>query len=124
VHTQRLISIPVLKGDFFLNDIRALLRESGQSNPGDLMSRLDINAEAHCGGYAKWTPKLIEFIQAFYKEYAIPLDPIYTGKMMMGLTEMISSGQIAEGSRVLAIHTGGLQGIRGFEERTGISLPI
>ena len=63
-----------------------------------------------CGGYAKTTAELIQFIQNFEAEYDIPLEQIYTGKMLMGLTELIAKGYFPAGSKLLVIHTGGLQG--------------
>ncbi|EKX35625.1 hypothetical protein GUITHDRAFT_158728 [Guillardia theta CCMP2712] len=62
-----------------------------------------------------------EQLQWFYETHGIKLDPIYTGKMMKGIYQLIQQGQIAD-SRVLAIHTGGLQGIAGVELKTGKKL--
>lgn len=66
------------------------------------------------GGYAKVDKKLIEFINEFKEETGIPLDPIYTGKMLYGVRECIKNEFFDENSRILAIHTGGLQGIAGM----------
>lgn len=65
------------------------------------------------GGYAKVPPALVAFVNAFRERTGIPLDPVYTGKMLFGVLEDLRSGRLAPGSRVLLIHTGGLQGIRG-----------
>lgn len=73
----------------------------------------------HFGGYAKHTPELIEFIRAFKQEFGIMLDPIYTGKAMYKTHELIESGYFPKGSRILFVHTGGIQGIEGFESRFG-----
>ncbi|MDO5615846.1 MAG: pyridoxal-phosphate dependent enzyme [Cruoricaptor ignavus] len=72
--------------------------------------------EAHFGGYGKISDAEIRFINEFYCEYNIPLDPIYTGKMMMALLEMIEDGFFPKGSKILAFHTGGLQGINGVNQ--------
>ncbi len=72
--------------------------------------------EAHEGGYGKMSDELIRFINSFGKDYGIPLDPVYTGKMMRKLLLMIDDGCFPEGSRILAFHTGGLQGIVGANE--------
>jgi 1-aminocyclopropane-1-carboxylate deaminase/D-cysteine desulfhydrase-like pyridoxal-dependent ACC family enzyme len=77
----------------------------------------------HHGGYAKWSSELIDFIHWFWEEFGIPLDPIYTGKMAYGCWDLLKNGQLAPGSRLLMVHTGGLQGNRGFTQRTGIVLP-
>lgn len=62
------------------------------------------------GGFAKQTPELLRFLNAFYRDYQIPLDFIYTGKMMFGLFELIQQHHFPKHTSILAIHTGGLQG--------------
>lgn len=79
--------------------------------------------EYHFGGYAKWKPELIDFIRWFWREFQIPLDPIYTGKMAFGLWDLIESGFFQAESDILMIHTGGLQGIEGFTAMTGEVFP-
>ena len=66
------------------------------------------------GGYAKITPKLIVFINSFYQQYGIPLDPIYTGKMLFGIFDLIEQNKWQWGQKILIIHSGGLQGIAGI----------
>ena len=72
--------------------------------------------EAHEGKYGKITDENIRFINDFKQKYGIQLDPIYTGKMMRKLFEMIKENYFPEGSKILAFHTGGLQGISGANE--------
>ncbi len=72
--------------------------------------------EAHEGGYGKITDENIRFINNFNTKYGIQLDPIYTGKMLMKLFEMIENDFFPAGSRLLAFHTGGLQGISGAND--------
>ena len=79
--------------------------------PFELISAFDF------GGYAKTNQILIDFINDFYALYRIPLDPIYTGKMMYGIFELAKSDYFKKGSSILAIHTGGLQGIHGYNEQ-------
>jgi len=74
-------------------------------------------------GYAKVNKELVEFINEFNAEHNIPLDAIYTGKMMMGILDLIGKDYFPKGSSILAIHTGGLQGNKGMSERLGIKLP-
>lgn len=69
--------------------------------------------DAHDGSYGKITDENVRFINEFYEKYGIPLDPIYTGKMMKKIFELINQDFFPENSKVLAIHTGGLQGIEG-----------
>jgi 1-aminocyclopropane-1-carboxylate deaminase len=60
----------------------------------------------HGGGYAKTTPALLDFINQFYRDTKIPLDIVYTGKLVHGFSQSV----FPEGSKILLIHTGGLQG--------------
>ena len=60
---------------------------------------------------------MVTFINQFKKEQHIPLDPVYTGKMMYGILDMIEQNMFPKGSKILAIHTGGLQGIKGMNIR-------
>lgn len=64
----------------------------------------------HFGGYAKRNPHLIAFMNRFYEENKIALDFVYTGKMMYGVYDLIRKNYFAKGSKILCIHTGGLQG--------------
>lgn len=100
---QQVIGFPVLKNAHFL--VKELLKHTSKEN-------FIVNLEYHFGGYAKITNELIDFINEFYYLNHIPLDPIYTGKMMFGLRDMIKKGQIHKDKKILAIHTGGLQGIK------------
>lgn len=72
--------------------------------------------DALMGGYGKISDDNISFINRIYREYQLPLDPIYTGKMFQQLLILISEGYFEEGSKILAFHTGGLQGIYGANE--------
>ena len=72
--------------------------------------------DAHDGRYGKIIDENIKFINDFYEQYDVPLDPIYTGKMMRNLIKLIQEGYFPQGSRILAFHTGGLQGILGANE--------
>jgi len=66
------------------------------------------------GGYAKIKPNLISFMNDFYQQYKIPLDPIYTGKMVFGIFDLIKKNKWPWGKKILIIHTGGLQGLEGM----------
>lgn len=109
----RIIGFSALKGDFLRNDVNHLLQKYG----GATQENWEINTAYHFGGYAKTQPALFQFIEEFYHLHHIQLDPIYTGKMMFGIYDMITKGYFEPGSKILAIHTGGLQGIAGMEER-------
>lgn len=99
------IGFSVLKnGGFISNEINKLL-------PVEICRQVkwNINTDYHFAGYARTSAALIGFIQWFQDRHGIDLDYIYTGKMMYGLYSLIRSGGIAQGSRVLTIHTGGTQ---------------
>jgi 1-aminocyclopropane-1-carboxylate deaminase/D-cysteine desulfhydrase-like pyridoxal-dependent ACC family enzyme len=82
------------------------------------LSELNVNADKkfsfindyHFGGYAKRTSDLISFINDFYTQHAIPLDFVYTGKMMYGVFDLMKKNYFPSNSKILCIHTGGLQG--------------
>ena len=77
----------------------------------------------HFEGYAKISDELIEFITSFNKECNIPLDAIYTGKMLFSILDLVAKDYFQKGSSILAIHTGGLQGNKGMNGRFGLNLP-
>jgi len=82
-----------------------------------------INDDYSLGGYAKVSSKLINFIYDFYEDKNIALDAVYTGKMMMGIIDLILNDNFPKGSNILVIHTGGIQGNRGINERYDLNLP-
>lgn len=106
----KIMGFSSLKGNFLTDEVKQLL--SGYQC--DFQNWEMIN-DYHFGGYAKVKPELMAFINDFKKDYHIQLEPIYTGKMMYGLFDMISKDYFDKNSRILAIHTGGLQGLKGFE---------
>jgi 1-aminocyclopropane-1-carboxylate deaminase len=104
---QKVIGFPALKGDFLFDDIKKLTSKSNWS----------LQTNYHFGGYAKYTDELIRFINDFNKDTGVLLDPIYTVKMIFGILDMIKKNQFKKGSKILAIHTGGIQGIEGFNQK-------
>jgi 1-aminocyclopropane-1-carboxylate deaminase len=101
---QKLLGFPALKGDFLQKDIHRFAKKDNW----------ELIPEYHFGGYAKVTNELIEFINWFLDTYSIPLDPVYTGKMVFGVFDLIKKNYFPTGSKILLIHTGGLQGIEGM----------
>lgn len=108
------LGFSALKGGGFLYDE---VNHLTQSFSGNIYPNYQIIENYHFGGYARANAELVNFINTFRYEQQIQLEPIYTGKMMYGLFDMLASGYFAEGSRILAIHSGGLQGIEGFNRR-------
>lgn len=112
---RKVIGISVLKGGFSKSDVENLVLEySGKS-----YKNWDILDDYHFGGYVKFNDELISFINGFKAKTGIALDPVYTGKMLFGLYEMIRNGFFRPKTKIVALHTGGLQGIRGFNSRFG-----
>lgn len=74
--------------------------------------------DAYCfGGYGKIDVDLIRFMNEFNEKTNIPLDPLYTGKMMFGIMDLLKKGYFKENSRIFAVHTGGLQGVAGMNQK-------
>jgi 1-aminocyclopropane-1-carboxylate deaminase len=73
--------------------------------------------DAAGGGYGRFSDQSIRFINDFFSRFKIPLEPVYTGKMFGKIFELISAGFFPPGSRILAFHTGGLQGVKGSNEK-------
>lgn len=143
---QRVVGFPVLKGGGFVaEDASALLRQ-GLDQPLVSTNRMQTYLHAHYGGYAKVNTRLITFLRDFYAKTGVKLDPIYTGKLLLAIYEMAEAGELHDRAhlprppvlnnsrlcqqlpshkedsaavRVLAIHTGGLQGVNGVELRLG-----
>ena len=102
--SQQVLGFPALKGDFLREDILKFTKNNNW----------DLITDYHFGGYGKVTETLIQFINDFKKTNAIFLDPIYTGKMVFGVIDLMNKNYFPKGSKILLIHTGGLQGIEGI----------
>ena len=127
----KVLGFPALKGgDFLKVEIEGLL---GSENESESKSESESESESenwqlindyHFGGYAKFKPELIDFINDFKRQFGIQLEPIYTGKMLFGIFDLIQNDFFKPNTTIIAIHTGGLQGIEGFNERFGGILKV
>ena len=97
---QQILGFSALKGDFLSRELEQLTEKRNWQ----------ITDQYCCGGYAKTNTELLQFIHAFELQYDIPLEQIYTGKMLLGLTDLIQQGTFPKDHRILVIHSGGLQG--------------
>ncbi|GAB1858109.1 pyridoxal-phosphate dependent enzyme [Flavobacteriaceae bacterium MHTCC 0001] len=104
---QQVLGFPALKGAFLRTDISKFVHNTNW----------DLISAYHFGGYAKVNTNLIAFINQFKLKNNIQLDPVYTGKMLYGIFDLIKKGYFPKGSKILAIHTGGLQGIAGMNAK-------
>jgi 1-aminocyclopropane-1-carboxylate deaminase len=106
--SQHAIGFSSLKGGGFLNDeVKKYVDHSNWS----------IQFDYHFGGYAKINLELVSFMNEFKRDFSIQLDPVYTAKMFYGIFDMIKNEQIRSNSTILAVHTGGTQGIEGMNQR-------
>ncbi len=87
--------------------------EISPHDSGSFAAEFDLTDEWSFGGFGKTSPNLLTFMTQFETQTQILLDPIYTGKMLYGLTEQVNSGIWPEGHQLVVLHSGGLQGRRG-----------
>lgn len=104
--SQKILGFSSLKGDFLSAQISNFVTKSNW----------ELMTDYHFGGYGKINDELISFMNLFYKETKVPLDPIYTGKMAYGVCDLIEKKYFPEDAKILMIHTGGLQGIKGMND--------
>ena len=105
---QKAIAFPVLKGgDFLRHNIQHYVKNANW----------ELCLKYHFNGYGKVNKNLIDFINDFKKTHDIPLDPVYNGKLFFGVFDLISKDYFREGTTILLIHTGGLQGITGMNQQ-------
>lgn len=105
--SQQVLGFSALKGDFLKLEIGNFVNKDNWK----------LVTDYHFGGYAKMNEGLIDFINYFKMQHSILLDPIYTGKMMFGIFDLAEKGYFPPNSQILAIHTGGLQGILGANQK-------
>ena len=100
---QKAIGIAVLNAkDYLIKNVHRHIQE-------EMKNRFEIIDKYHFGGFAKKTHELNDFVNQFNKETEVEIEPIYTGKLLFGLLDLIKSNFFKAGDKILAIHTGGLQ---------------
>ncbi|MDQ9020783.1 pyridoxal-phosphate dependent enzyme [Acinetobacter sichuanensis] len=97
---QQILGFSALKGDFLAKEVALKTHKKNWK----------ITDAYCCGGYAKTTVELLQFIEKFEQKHQIPLEHIYTGKMLFGVLDLIKKEYFEENTRILVIHSGGLQG--------------
>lgn len=111
---KKILGFSVLKGgDFLIDNAEKLVEEYAHKK----FSNWNINLNYHFGGYAKINRTLIEFVKEFEKLNGIQLDYVYTGKMIYGIFDLLKSGYFKKNERIVALHTGGLQGNAGIQTK-------
>ena len=107
---KKILGFPVVKGGDFLKEEVTVFTNNAFHNWALVM-------DYHFNGYAKINKGLVQFIDAFYSHHTIQLEPIYTGKLLFGVFDLIEKGYFSKGSKIVAIHTGGLQGLEGMKRQ-------
>ena len=104
----RVLGVAALKNaGFLLNDVQLLLATQQLT-----AENWEIALDYHHGGFAKTTPDLLAFIRQFNENHGVQLEPVYTGKLMFAVFDLLRQGYFKPGQRIIALHTGGLQGNR------------
>lgn len=96
-------------------EIAAMVASFVGSRSTQNIAQWSLVDEFHCGGFAKISVELMAFIELWQQQTGIALEPVYTGKMLMGLCELVKRGYFPTGAKIVAVHTGGMQGIRGLQ---------
>lgn len=113
-NNKKTIGFSSLKGGEYLsNTIDKLISNSSNREFDNWI----INHDYHCGGFAKINLELVEFVNWFKKNNNAQLDLIYNGKMMYGINDLIKQNYFPANSKIVAIHTGGLQGLAGMKSK-------
>ena len=97
---QQILGFSALKGSFLKDEVAQLTKKTNWNILDDYC----------CGGYAKTSAALVQFIRDFEAEFSIPLEQVYTAKMLMGIFDLIEKNYFPARSKLLVIHSGGLQG--------------
>ncbi len=108
------LGFSVLKGgEFLYRNIQSLLSYYQKENLKNYL----VNLDYHFGGYAKTNKELNNFCKSFKEQHSITIEPIYTGKMLFGIYDLIKKDFFLPDSKIMAVHTGGLQGLHGLRQR-------
>ncbi|MEO8398357.1 MAG: pyridoxal-phosphate dependent enzyme [Ignavibacteriaceae bacterium] len=105
------LGFSALKNKYINNEVEKFLLDFS----GKKFTNWRINFDYHFGAYAKFDLKLKNFLIDFYKNHKIKLEPIYTGKMMFGIYDLVEKDFFKKEETIIAVHTGGLQGLEGFK---------
>ena len=105
----KVIGFSVLKAPGYLfREVTNYLALSKINSLDERLISWQIEDDYHCGGYAKTNTKLLEFVDKFTRETSLPIEPVYTGKMLYGFSQLVDRGLVQSDTEVIAIHTGGV----------------
>ena len=114
---KKVLGFPSLKGAGFLNEVVNQFVSQYSEHQYD---NYNIILDYHFGGYAKINYELVKFMDLFYSINQIRLDPIYTSKMMYGINNLIEQKYFHSDDVIIAVHTGGLQGLMGMDNKINL----
>lgn len=123
IDDARLYVVPALKGFDAIAEMGKIYKQAVFESEyiDELNEKTTVLSEYHFGGYGKYTSELLEFIRAMYQQIGLKLDPVYTGKTFFALYDQVKKG-VLDGQTVVFVHTGGLNGVKGIEEKSKIKL--
>ena len=107
----RFTGFAVMKNQQLEQDIKHTLSQHPAVN-----TQWQLNHDYHFGGFAKTDSQLNDFIKDFKRQHDVQLEPVYSGKMLYGILDLVKNNHYKPGTKILAIHGGGLQGLRGFAD--------
>jgi len=110
-NSKQVLGFSVLKGE---GDLIQNVEQLVKDYSGKTVQNFVLFNHYHFGGYAKVNNELSEFIKQFKRQTDVLLDPVYTGKMMYGLIDLMQKDYFQPGTKIVAIHTGGWQGWSGY----------
>jgi 1-aminocyclopropane-1-carboxylate deaminase len=108
--------VDIKPNDYLTNQVSTLLPKAAQK-----FDNWQVLPDFHRGGYAKFSVEDSQRIIAFNQETGINFEPVYSGKMLLALMDLIKQGYFAQHHRIVLLHTGGLQGLGGLSERKRIN---
>lgn len=116
-------AVPVLKGFDAETEMKQLLYSYflDEELLTEFFSKLKVETDYHFGGYGKYTPELLNYITEKYRQFGLKLDPVYTGKAFFAMEDLIQKLDL-KNEKIIFIHTGGIQGSKGIEEKEGVEL--
>lgn len=108
-HAQ-VLGISTLKAPGYItNEVNSAIEINGDTAVNAVTRpSWDVRDEFHCGGYAKTNSGLEQFLECWQHNCPVPIEPVYTGKLLWGLKQLCESGEIISGSEIIAIHSGGV----------------
>jgi 1-aminocyclopropane-1-carboxylate deaminase len=109
---QTVIGISSMKNNF------SLQRETEKFLSEENKRRFKLIHDYHFGGYAKYTQELIDFMNDWYRQTSIPSDFVYTGKLFFAVNDLLEKNYFPNNSKLLLMHSGGLQGNQSLPKGT------